>query len=186
MEDQGTSSEQNCSQILFKSSTLQFKNAVVLNAAGRRNAQMNAQERKWAEKGAHASPQESANEHKSLGTPKVRETRKGIRRSEELKKAVAVSEEKIQQRSRRRGQFSSSRFIAGKIPDKALHVEVPGGILLEFLKWKGTCLGTWAWYLCKLLSWQSFSELLESSFGVFLFCSGGQKESTWEHKARTT
>ena len=36
--------------------------------------------------------------------------------SEELKKAVAVSEEKIQQRSRRRGQFSSSRFPCRKVP----------------------------------------------------------------------
>ena len=35
--------------------------------------------------------------------------------SEELKKAVAVSEEKIQQRSRRRGQFSSSRFPCRKM-----------------------------------------------------------------------
>ena len=34
--------------------------------------------------------------------------------SEELKKAVAVSEEKIQQRSRRRGRFSSSRFPCRK------------------------------------------------------------------------
>ena len=38
-------------------------------------------------------------------------------RSEEHKKAVAVSEEKIQQRARRRGQFSSSRFLAGKYPN---------------------------------------------------------------------
>ena len=37
-------------------------------------------------------------------------------RTEELKKAVAVSEEKIQQRSRRRGQFSSSRFPCRKVP----------------------------------------------------------------------
>ena len=37
-------------------------------------------------------------------------------RSEELKKAMAVSEEKIQQRSRRRGQFSSSRF---SLPESA-------------------------------------------------------------------
>ena len=36
--------------------------------------------------------------------------------SEELKKAVAVSEEKSQQRSRRRGQFSSSRFPCRKVP----------------------------------------------------------------------
>ena len=36
--------------------------------------------------------------------------------SEELKKAVVVSEEKIQQRSRRRGQFSSSRFPCRKVP----------------------------------------------------------------------
>ena len=36
--------------------------------------------------------------------------------SEELKKAVAVSEEKIKQRSRRRGQFSSSRFPCQKVP----------------------------------------------------------------------
>ena len=34
--------------------------------------------------------------------------------SEELKKAVAFSEEKIQQRSRRRSQFSSSRFPCRK------------------------------------------------------------------------
>ena len=37
-------------------------------------------------------------------------------KTEELKKAVAVSEEKIQQRSRRRGQFSSSRFPCRKVP----------------------------------------------------------------------
>ena len=37
--------------------------------------------------------------------------------SEELKKAVAVTEEKIQQRSCRRGQLSSSRFLAGKCPN---------------------------------------------------------------------
>ena len=36
--------------------------------------------------------------------------------SEEVKKAVVVSEEKIQQRSRRRGQFSSSRF---SLPENA-------------------------------------------------------------------
>ena len=36
--------------------------------------------------------------------------------SEGLKKAVAVSKEKIQQRSRRRGQFSSSRFPCRKVP----------------------------------------------------------------------
>ena len=36
--------------------------------------------------------------------------------SEELKKAVATSEEKIQQRSRRRGQFSSSHF---SLPESA-------------------------------------------------------------------
>ena len=35
--------------------------------------------------------------------------------SEELKKAVAVSEEKIQQRSRRSGQFSGSRFPCRKV-----------------------------------------------------------------------
>ena len=35
----------------------------------------------------------------------------GVFLSEELKKAVAVSEEKIQQRSRRRGQFSSCQRI---------------------------------------------------------------------------
>ena len=37
--------------------------------------------------------------------------------SGELKKAVAVSEEKIQQRSQRRGRFSSSHFLAGKCPN---------------------------------------------------------------------
>ena len=37
--------------------------------------------------------------------------------SEELKKAVAVSEEKIQQRSRRRGRFSSSCFPCRKVPN---------------------------------------------------------------------
>ena len=37
-------------------------------------------------------------------------------KSEELKKAVAVSEEKFQQRSRRRGQFPSSRFPCRKVP----------------------------------------------------------------------
>ena len=36
--------------------------------------------------------------------------------SGELKKAVAVSEEKIQQRSRRRGRFSSSHFPCRKMP----------------------------------------------------------------------
>ena len=36
--------------------------------------------------------------------------------SEKLKKAVAVSEEKIQQRSRRRGRFSSSHFRCRKVP----------------------------------------------------------------------
>ena len=39
--------------------------------------------------------------------------------SEKLKKAVAVSEEKIQERSRRRRQFSSSRFLARKYPNLA-------------------------------------------------------------------
>ena len=43
-------------------------------------------------------------------------SRCGTPRSEELKKAVAVSEEKIQQRSRRRGQFSSSHFPCRKVP----------------------------------------------------------------------
>ena len=51
----------------------------------------------------------------------------------------------------------------------------------------------------KLLSSGSFSERLESSekafrkrrfiskfLGVCLFCFGGKKERTWEHKARTT
>ena len=37
-------------------------------------------------------------------------------RSGELKKAVAVSEEKIQQRSRRRGRFSSSHCPCRKMP----------------------------------------------------------------------
>ena len=37
--------------------------------------------------------------------------------SEELTKAVAVSEEKIQQRSRRRGQFPAAIFLAGKCPN---------------------------------------------------------------------
>ena len=36
--------------------------------------------------------------------------------SEELKKAVAVSEEKIQHRSRRRGRFSGSRFPCRRMP----------------------------------------------------------------------
>ena len=36
--------------------------------------------------------------------------------SEKLKKAVAVSEEKIQERSRRRGRFSSSHFPCRKMP----------------------------------------------------------------------
>ena len=40
--------------------------------------------------------------------------------SEELKKAVAVLEEKIQQHSRRRGQFSSSRFPCRKAPKQGL------------------------------------------------------------------
>ena len=52
---------------------------------------------------------------------------------------------------------------------------------------------------CKLLSSRSFSERLERSekafrkrrfiskfLGVSLFCFGGKKERTWEHKARTT
>ena len=39
-----------------------------------------------------------------------------IKFSGELRKAVAVSEEKIQQRSRRRGRFSSSHFPCRKMP----------------------------------------------------------------------
>ena len=37
---------------LFWEYFLQFPNAVVLNAAGRRNTQMRANERKWAQKSA--------------------------------------------------------------------------------------------------------------------------------------
>ena len=45
---------------LFNLLNLQFPNALVLNAVGRRNTQMRAKERKWAQKGANASPQKSA------------------------------------------------------------------------------------------------------------------------------
>ena len=43
---------------------LQFPNAAVLNAVGRRNTQMTAKERKCPQKSANASPQMSANECK--------------------------------------------------------------------------------------------------------------------------
>ena len=42
--------------------------------------------------------------------------RKGYYWSEKLKKAVAVSDDKIQQGSRRRGRFSSSHFRCRKVP----------------------------------------------------------------------
>ena len=44
---------------------LQFPNAVVLNAVGRRNMQMSAKQHKWAQKSANASPQKSARVQKS-------------------------------------------------------------------------------------------------------------------------
>ena len=43
---------------------LQFPNVAALNAVGRRNMQMQAKERKWAQKSANASPQKSAKESK--------------------------------------------------------------------------------------------------------------------------
>ena len=43
---------------------LQFPNAVVLNAVGRRNTQIRAKERKWAQKSANARAQKGAKERK--------------------------------------------------------------------------------------------------------------------------
>ena len=56
---------------------------------------------------------------KSGVAPGNQRRKSSIFNSEEVKKAVAVSEEKIQQRSWRRGQFSSSRFPRRKSPNLA-------------------------------------------------------------------
>ena len=42
--------------------SLQFPNAVILNAVRRRNTQKGTNERKWAQKSANASPRKSAKE----------------------------------------------------------------------------------------------------------------------------
>ena len=64
------------------------------------------------------------------------------------------------------------------------------------LQIKGTCLGTWAWYPVQTpfltLLFRKRLECSETGFrrrrfmskflGVFLFCSRGNKERTWEHR----
>ena len=64
----------------------------------------------------HRSSVQTSDQRKTKGGGNSGEG-KTYHKSEELEKAVAVSEEKIQQRSRRRSQSSSSRFPCRKCPN---------------------------------------------------------------------